>query len=300
MIRNATARAAVPTVWPESALTFAHYHGPDRRPVQLLGQPEGAADVEPFHGIASRGVAGDEELAANWARYAHRLFDGEPNHEPGFRDLRAAAQRLHILSFRQSAQVAERYLLGRLPHSGRRFCELWNIKEGHTSSVWHVTAHDEDSVETFVLNIARDDEAGAELTRTAKTMAAIGERHPCLNMARLEDCAEIKIDYFGKPLGVTVTRNEFIRNALEIHVGRHRQTGEPTIVVVERFITEPSRPSEIAHLFGRVMTSAECVQLEADVASFLDLAGELGPIAVDVNHGDLVWDGKRAVVVAIR
>jgi hypothetical protein len=300
MASSSTARRADPLPRRQPGFVFSLYHGPDRHPVPPAGDETLTEAGVPFHGIASRGLLGEIGEPEDWSRFAHRLHDGSPSDEPVLLGLREAAQRLHVLSFRQSARAAERYLEARLPPKGPRLCELWNIKEGHTSSVWHVVARDEDGFEEFILNVARDDEAGRELARTAQTMMAIGQRHADLAMAGVEDIAEVEIDYSGEPLMVTVTRNELVRDGLEIHLGRHRQTGEPTLVVVERFLTEPDNPAEIARLVGRVMTNAECLRLEEDLAAFIDAASEIAEVAVDINEGDLVWAGDRAVVVAIR
>jgi len=273
-----------------AAPTFALYHGPDRTEISTADGP--------FHGIVPRGLVGGVGLD-DWRLYAHRFFDDATEENGSLALLRQAARQSHVLSFRHSAEAAQRFVEKRLDLQEAR-CDLWNIKEGHTSSVWRVAVDGENSSGEFILNVARDDAAGLELARTAWTMQAIGDRYPDLAMAKVEDIAEVEIDYFGQPAAVTVTRNELVRDALEIHLGRDRQTGEPTHVVIERFLTSPEQPSEIVHIFGRVMTHTECLRLEADLAAFLDAALQVAPVAVDINDGDIVWAGSRAVVVAIR
>ena len=282
------------------ALWFAVYHGPDRIQVRPTRASFPPAENEPFHGIMPRGLTVDGASAEDWRRYAHRLFDGPDEGEPELIALRQAVRRHRVLSFRHSAEAARRYVEAHCVPRRAGICELWNLKEGHTSSIWRVALRDEAGYEEFVLNVARDQAAGGELARTSQTMWTIGERHPELGMAVVEDLAEVDIDYFGEALAVTVARNELVPDALEIHLGQHRRTGEPTYVVVERFLTDPEHPAEIAHLVGRKMTDAECLRLEADLAAFLAAGCEHGPVAVDINEGDLVWDGTRAVVVAIR
>ncbi|MYN11754.1 hypothetical protein GSY71_01110 [Pusillimonas sp. TS35] len=272
------------------APTFSVYHGPDR-----IGT---ATDDGPFHGIVPRSLIGGVDHD-KWQRYAHQLFDQAIGANADLALLRLSALQHHVLSFQQSAQAARRFVETRLDlHGGH--CDLWNIKEGHTSSVWHVAAGDGHSSEEFILNIARDDAAGRELARTAEIMQTIAACHPELAMAKVEDVVGVEIDYFGQPASITVTRNELVRDALEIHLGRDRRTGRPKHVLIERFITDPERPCEIVDIAGRVMTDAECHQLTADLAAFLDTASQIASVDVDINDGDLVWDGNRAVVVAIR
>ncbi|MBK5571159.1 hypothetical protein [Ensifer sp. SSB1] len=299
MVTPTTARPAVPADRWSPAVVFARYHGPDRLPVRGTSIDDLAAAV-PFHGIISRGLEGEILDPGEWQRYAHRLFDDQGDDDPAFARLREAASRHRVLSFLQSTRAAERYLETRLAPKGRRLCELWSVKEGHTSSVWRIAAYDdEDGLEEFILNVARDDVAGRELARTAETMRQIHQSHPDLNMAKVEDIAEVEINYYGEPVAVTVTRNALVRNGVEIHLGRHRQTGAPIHVAIERFLTSHNQPSEITQLFGRVMTPAECLQIETDLATFLKAASQVAPVAVDINDGDLVWDGDHAVVVAI-
>ncbi len=273
-----------------AAPTFTLYHGPDRTEISTT---EG-----PFHGIVPRALVGVVGLD-DWRLYAHRFFDDATEENGSLALLRQAARQSHVLSFRHSAEAAQRFVERRLDLQEAR-CDLWNIKEGHTSSVWRVTVDGENASGEFILNVARDDAAGLELARTAWTMQAIGDCYPDLAMAKVEDIAEVEIDYFGQPAAVTVTRNELVRDALEIHLGRDRQTGEPTHVVVERFLMSPEQPSEIVHIFGRVMTHTECLRLEAGLAAFLDAALQVAPVALDINDGDIVWADSRAVVVAIR
>lgn len=301
------ARAPAPELQAGAALQCVFFHGPDRQPLPLSdpAAADGTMAWEPglpvpFHGIAPRGLLAEPAHCAHWSRYAHCLFDDTPEDAPALQALRTQVRRLQVLSFQQSAAVAQRYLALHLPPTGLHLCELWAIKEGHTSSVWQVQVHSSAGTETFVLNVARDAAASLELARSAQNLQAIAARHPELPVAHVHDLAEVPLDYFGQPVSVTVTRNRWIAHALEVHQGRHRQSGEPTWVLVERFVTHPERPAEIAHLLGRVLQPSECAQLQADLDRFLTAAREVGPVEVDINDGDLVWDGQQAVVVALR
>lgn len=288
------------------------FFGPDRVPFVLGPQATvHCALATPFHGIVSRGllqVVADRAGGADlWHRHAHRLFD-----EPGdTEDLDAAAltdaaRQRRVLSFGQSALAArtyvERYCATRLK-DGMPLCELWSIKEGRTSSVWHVTVDPASSADrhAFILNVARDSGAGDELEAASRKMQAIGAIAQGANLARVSDITTVRLDYFGKPIDVVVTRNELIADAYEIHSGRDRHTGADVLVLVERFLTSEDRPAKISSIRGRRLTPDDCQQITNDIDVFLSEAARHHiEASVDINDGDVVWNGRRATVVAIR
>jgi hypothetical protein len=294
VFRTGTPPVAIPEL--------AFFHGPDKTPIY-----RGPGDAEPFHGVISRGllaaVASGRLGHADWRECAHRLFDDSKPDMSALLALREEARQRRVLSFRQSAAAVRRYVDRCLGEKRLRFgcaCEVWNIKEGHTSSVWRVAIRGDDADDEFVVNVARDAEAGMELLATAETMRSIAAAKPDLNMAKVIDAGTTTIEYFDGTIEVAVTRNELVPNALEVHRGTHRVTGLPTYVVIERFVTSEDHPSEIRSLVGRVLQPAECRKLESNIERFLAAASQCGTVALDINEGDVVWDGADAVVIAIR
>ena len=292
--------------------TWAMFFGPDRVPFVLGPQATvHCARAIPFHGIVSRGllqVLADRKGGAElWHRRAHRLFD-EPS---GGEDLdaaalTAAARQCGVLSFGQSALAArtyvERYCATQL-NDCVDTCEMWNIKEGHTSSVWHVTVDPASGADrhAFILNVARDSRAGDELEATSKKMQAISAIASGANVARVSDITTVRIDYFGQPIDVLVTRNELVADAYEVHSARDRHTGAKALVLVERFLTAGDRPATISSIRGRRLAPVDCQQIANDIDAFLsETARHHIEASVDVNDGDVVWNGRRATVVAIR
>jgi len=301
----------VRTVMPQPT-TYAMFFGPDKVPFVLGPQATvHCALATPFHGIVSRGllqvVAERDEGPDVWHRHAHRLLD-EPG---GSKDsdaaaLTAAARRCRVLSFGQSALAArtyvERYCATQL-NDGISSCELWNIKEGHTSSVWQVTIDPAPVADrhAFILNVARDSGAADELERASKKMQAIGAIAPGANVAGVSDITTVRLDYFGEPLDVLVTRNELVADAYEVHCARDRHTGADALVLVDRFLTSDDRPARISSIRGRRLTADDCRQIANDIAAFLSEAARHDiEASVDINDGDVVWNGRRATVVAIR
>jgi hypothetical protein len=212
-----------------------------------------------------------------------------------------------VLSFGQSALAAKQYVeayCAALPLDRADIsCELWNIKEGHTSSVWQVRVHGIPGAETdeFIVNVARDTEAGRELKATSAKMLAIARLWPKANLAKVLSVDEVPIDFHGVPIGVKVTRNELIRDCYEIHQLVDRLAGRRRLVLVERFLApEKDRPSHIRSIRGRELTEPERRRVKNDVNGLLARIRRRFPVGVDFNDGDVVWNGKRGIVVAIR
>jgi hypothetical protein len=294
--------------------TFAMFFGPDKIPFVLGPRTTVLCAVAtPFHGIVSRGLlqalADHDKGADLWHRHAHRLLD-EPDGEDGedldVAALKAAARQCRVLSFGQSALAARSYVeryCETQPAGGVPSCELWNIKEGHTSSVWHVTIDPGSDADrrVFILNVARDSGAGDELAAASRKMQAIGATGSGANMARVSDMTKVTLDYFGEPIDVLVTRNELVADAYEIHSARDRRTGAEELVLVERFLTSDDRPARISSIRGQRLTPETCQQIANDVDAFLsEAARHHVEASVDINDGDVVWNGRRAIVVAIR
>jgi hypothetical protein len=276
-------------------------HGPDGTPFRLRGSEaviDGTGRI-PFHGILSRGllerVRHTQASFASWDEYGHLLHhEAEAELQELARWRRTAAE-CGVLSFTQSALCVRSYVeqyVGANDH-----CEAWNVKEGHTSSVWRVQLQNGNAKHEFALNVARDHIAGEELERTSEMMVRIAELWPESNLAKVLDIVMIRLPDVAQP--VLVTRNEWIPDSYEIHRLPAPGNELGPLVLVERFLTEESSPSHVRQILGRRLNEAECAQVNRDVDEFLERTARFA-VQVDINDGDLVWSGQRAIVIAIR
>ncbi len=292
----------------------AYFYGPDKipfRPDPEGGAADVAAPLRPFHGIISRGLLAQAVRLGltppTWHEYAHRLNQAGP---PGTRPdlltrLEAAARECEVLSVEQSARCAKTYLEQYLNGPGMAEgvgAELWNIKEGHTSSVWKASLSGPPGLPdaSFIINVARDREAGLELKKASEKMQAIAQKCPGINAAGVYDIAGVELDYFDRLIKVVVTRNEWIADSYEIHrIAGPTKTRPEQYALVERFLTSENNPAHISSINGRLFSDAERRKIKRDVRFFLKNASKTAPVQVNINEGDVVWNGRRAVVVAI-
>jgi hypothetical protein len=268
------------------------HHGPECTSLSGRGdlQPLDLASDRgrPFHGIAPLGLIAwlDEQRDGPglWLRCAARLFavlDESDDLDPGLLAVRDAAQRAGVLSFNQSAQVALDYI-GQYAAGAYDVVRLWATKEGHLSSVWEV---DFRGGPRFVLNVARDSTAASvELDRTSRILRSLTDRAE-VGVAEVEDLGQWGVKDHDP---VTVTRNRLVSPALEIH-----RNGDEFMLVSE-FLTDEGDPARIRAIRGRRATAAQASAIHAASAV---LAGV--DIAVEIDDGDLVWDGERPVLVAV-
>ena len=277
-------------------MEIALYHGPTRRPLRLdAGAP--ASPPRPYHGIMPRGLlemhAAGRLSAEAWHRWAHVL--GEILDDDDALAVQRLAREAGVLSFTQSALAAQAYL--EVSQTEGCTVEAWNVKEGHTSSVWTVTIRDERTAvrDRFVLNVARDKAAAIELERTSELMRAITERNPGINMAQVYDIRRVRIEHRGETVEVLVTRVEWIAGD-EVHV--LSRGGKDVYVAVESFVVA-EHSAEIAALRGRPLDGAAHAKLEQDVRACLRRAAVQAQIDIEVNEGDVVWDGTTGTVVAV-
>lgn len=271
----------------------------------------GAGKTIPFHGIISRGLLNKlkENNVPNevWLNKAH-LLERDLNSDSNVQDLlmlKEYAADCKVLSFSQSSACAKLYMenyFDSLQAKNITQCDIWNIKEGHTSSVWKVSFFDSSSKENhFIINVARDYEAGIELKTTSEKMKAIAEHYPHLNMARVYDIRKILLNYNDNPYEVVVTINQWIEDSYEIHVVKDKLNGKEQYLLVERFLTKEGSPAHISSIYGRRFTEEESAKIKDDRDIFLTNASKwLSYIPnLNINDGDVVWDGKNAIVVAV-
>ena len=271
-------------------------HGPECTGLTELGDPQHLHLVSqrgrPFHGIAPLGLMAwlDEQPDGPglWLRCAARIDKGsdEPGDlEPDLAAVCDAARRAGVLSFGQSAHAA---LDCAVQYAGDEYdaVRVWATKEGHVSSVWEVESRDGPR---FVLNIARDSTAASTaLDRTSRILrditvrTEIGEAE--LGVAEVQDIAH-QDGHDHDP--VTITRNQLISPALEIHrVGSE-------FVLVSDFLTDEGDPAWIRAIRGRRATAAQASAIDTACT----LLARVG-VAIEIDAGDMVWDGERPVLVA--
>lgn len=155
------------------------------------------------------------------------------------------------------------------------------------------------SAETFVLNVARDYEAGIELKRTSEALNTIGNTYPEINLAKVMDMDLIADN--SLPFDVFVARNEWIENAFEIHKRHYKTNGNEELLLVERFLADSDTPTNITSVVGRVFSQKEAEQITNDIEEFLTKAASclFEKPTLNINDGDVVWDGEKAIIVAI-
>jgi outer membrane lipoprotein SlyB len=70
--------------------------------------------------------------------------------------------------------------------------------------------------------------------------------------------------------------------------------------LVERFLPgEADAPAQIGGFRGRRVTEGEQREIDAAIEAVCGASIDEQQIELEVNDGDVVWDGTRAVVVAI-
>jgi hypothetical protein len=288
-------------------MKFQFYFGPDKIPFRLdeKGMVEKNSTM-PFHGIISKGIISEivsEKMNSEmWHRYAPFIEQKSDKIDSGMFEFNSLINKYKILSFGQSAWAAQKYLKEKCLKDAINEdldIEIWNIKEGHTSSVWKITVNNTTEKEDFVLNIARDLESSKELKETSEKLRAIIKSFSDINIAKVIDIACVKDELL--PFEVTVTRNEWIDNSFEIHKRTNRETKKEELLLVERFLTDDKKPSRITSVVGRIFSNKEADKIKKDIDEFLTKAMTCLPEMPEltINEGDVVWDGEKAVIVAI-
>jgi hypothetical protein len=284
------------------------FFGPDKIPYSVKdnGIVESNTTM-PFHGIIGRGLLNkfiEQNLSTElWHQVAFKLFDDNLTQQnAAFKTIQNYATECSVLSFGQSSLCTQHYVL--------KYCkdeniedaqiELWNVKEGHTASVWKVTIKYKEKIEVFAINVARDNEAGRELKNSSEIMKTIGNKFPEINIAKVHDLYLLQ-DEVLLSANVVIVRNDWIANSYEIHSRKNKQTGTEELLMVDRFLTQENNPAHIISVLGRVFTTSEVQKIETDLNDFLTKAATCftNSPTVNINDGDVVWDGQKAIIVAV-
>lgn len=274
-------------------MEFNYFFGPDKLPFAISAEGKIRQEVStPFHGIISRGLL--NHGCSIWNTHSHLLeYGNDELQNEEWLTLKQNAIQCGVLNFAQSTLAAKRYLES---YTNTARCELWNIKEGHTSSVWKVTLANEES---FVLNIARDKIAGDELKTLSTHLKKITDEGDTSNLAKVYHITEIEDERL--PIKVVVTKNEWVNNSFEIHSRINVKTNQEELLLVERFITDVRKPAEITAILGRVFNTKETLQIKKEISNFLTQATTClsHTPEININDGDVVWNGDKAIVIAI-
>jgi hypothetical protein len=278
-------------------------YGPDRLPLEESAVATAARwGYRPFHGIVSLGLREHPACTPDGWREAAPLLDTLPRAGGVLDD---AARDCGVLSFDDSLAAAEH--AASEYGNGSAVAELWNLKEGHTTSVWCATyecAADDNDPRRIVLNVARDDLASRELEQATATYSEMVERAPDIAAARVLAIWKLRRDGDGgEP--VTVVAQKWIDDAYEINALPAGADSRGQLCAVERFITDPAQPARICSVRGGRLTAEEHGRVGACVALLLrqgaSYDSDLGAWSLPrfvVNHGDWVWQHDRALAVA--
>jgi hypothetical protein len=287
-------------------------HGPDRSPID----PESAA--RPFHGIVSRGLMDElgPDAAADWLRWAPWLDAALGGMAAALALVPApivdAARRSGWTTFANGAEAAVAFAAAGMKPLLEQLAagfgpdrvasvELWQVKEGHTSSVWRLTVTplgDRVPVRA-ALNVARDTAAGDELLDSAE------------ELERLRASSEVPV---ARVLGTgaaadnapAILAQEWIDGARELAFLRRRTDGLVRLHAVERFLTDEDSPARLVGAVGRQLDDDEH-EAAAYAATRVVLDGAVpgpaeGTVALpsfDVDHGDWVWGNGGPALVAV-
>jgi hypothetical protein len=288
-------------------MNYQFFHGTDKSPFDISDDDEiTGGERVPFHGIVSRGLLKrfmEHHLdLKTWHLYSHRLFDeGYANDLIAFQDIKKHAKECKMLSFGQSALCVKRYVADFCAENdiNKGSIEIWSIKEGHTSSVWKITMIQGDTSSEFVVNVARDMEAGLELKESSEKLKKIGDHDHEINLAKVLDIRNVHLNELLPD--VIVTKNEWIANSFEIHERTNKKSQQRELLLVNRFITSSNNPANITSILGRRFSKSETNRIGRDINHFIKTAATCLsiPPGITINDGDVVWNGKSAIIVAI-
>lgn len=182
--------------------------------------------------------------------------------------------------------------------------EIWNIKEGHTASVWKVTVLPipPGNPIHFVLNVARDVAAGQELLLSASVLQCLKPRILSVNIARV--LMKTHVPAFDGIPNISVIAQEWIDDAYELGFLEERATGERRLFAIERFLTTPDEPGRIVSVAGHRLDPPEHNRIIFEVlmatlegATFdHDCDGVTIP-SFELNEGDWVLSRGHAHLV---
>jgi hypothetical protein len=177
--------------------------------------------------------------------------------------------------------------------------QLWQIKEGHTTSVWRASALAGDARQALCINVARDRSASLELQCCAELLMRWRKRDS-VHIAPLHriDCIEVREGLRG--FGLTATAGAWIEGR-ELHV--EQEHARLQIIEVDRFVCDGRcRPQLMA---GRRLSTDDTRDLLQQwrrlvIRHAAACPGQPTVLAprFDFEDGDLVRAGRRLIAIA--
>jgi len=278
----------------------------------------------PFHGVISLGLIDALRTAGqtvDWASYSAWLDPALANDPEAVdrvpSDLLDLARSCHVLRFEDSISVTEMFLRRHLREVVASLdaafdpdqvegIEMWNLKEGHTSSVWRVTVSlmGEQAPVRFALNVARDAAAGEELLASAAILENLDRRSSEIRVAHVLKKAQVPIR-LGNESSVPVVAQEWIDDACELGFLKQRHTRGRSLYAIERFVTADNAPGRIDSVLGYRLESNEHDRAIYEIitatlmSSTFDLLRDQVLIpCFEINQGDWIWSRGHAYLVA--
>ena len=269
-------------------LRFAATYGPSRAPLgRSVCATERQHGYRPFHGIISRGLRQERIVTVDGWLHAAPLLDAarsdpRPPADPSVEAIVTAADHHGVLTFDESLATA-RAVARRLAGDRDAWIELWNPKEGHTSSVWRirVTASDGSIALDVAANVARDRAACAELRSTARHLATAATTAPVAAPLEVLDDD-----------GIVTLIQPWLDGSLEINPVRGPNGS--TLAAVESFVTDHEQ-TRITHVRGRRLSLAEHRAIGFAATRVVQADPSLG---FTLRDGDWVLHESAPVLVA--
>lgn len=182
-------------------------------------------------------------------------------------------------------------------HSDEIITEIISLQEGNISSVWkvNITNSNNKHLESFILNIARDYDAGLHLSSISELMEEIREKYTDVSIARVYSVDHVEIEYFGELIEVVVTRNEYIDGAKNIYFRNKDEFGKPQYYIAEKFLDSSSGATK------KILASPATDAINKEVNRTIDRVTNYNSNGtypkLDINRGDLVWNGEKVTIV---
>jgi hypothetical protein len=280
--------------------SYQRLYGPDRlRLEESAAATEARCGYRPFHGIASLGLRGHPACTPDaWPAIAPWLDTRQQDAST----IGDAARACGVLSFDESLGAATHAALDYA--NGSRLTELWNLKEGHTASVWCASyeARGDHRPKRIALNVARDDVASRELEQATARFRELSEREPDIAAAHVLALWKLRrAGGGGEP--VTVVAQTWVEAAYEIHAVPVGPGAGGQFCAVERFITDPAQPARFRSVQGWRLAVEEHRCAGRQMALLLRQgaqwqAGAWSLPHFEVHHGDWVWRHDRGLAIA--
>jgi hypothetical protein len=269
-------------------------YGPDRLPLAATARlTEVMWGYRPFHGILPRSLTSSPDLPiVRWPEVAPHLGEcvtvEELRQVPSLVPLMGAIDEAGVLTFDQSLVLAEQAARAYAEIVGGDVAELWNVKEGHTTSVWRLTLLTKGRSSHVALNVSRDASASVELGHSAVRLREVAAASDVLPIARALYLDEVRVD----DARAVVLIQEWVEDAREINSVKSSNGRQPALV--ERFLFDPKHPARIRGVLGARLTSDELGAFGEAVATILLCQPDL---RFTLDDGDWVLgrDGFRLI-----